>query len=86
MLAEGLARAVDVDPLGAQVVHAHGVLIQAVFELDPAGIVTQPPQDNFKPIVREIEVLDVLSGHRLKGKKPLGHPGLDMDETVIASG
>ena len=72
--------------LGAQVVHAHGVLIEAALELGPTGIVTQPPQDNFKPIVGEIEPLDVLSGHRLEGEQPIGYPGLDMDEAVIASG
>ena len=43
-------------------------------------------QDTFEPIVGEIEPLDVLSGHRLKGEQPVGHPGLDMHEAVIPSG
>lgn len=72
--------------LCGQVVNAHGVLIEAALELGPTGIVTQTPQDNFKPIVREIEALDVLSSHRLEGEQPSAHPGLDMHETVIASG
>jgi hypothetical protein len=79
-------RAVDVDALGAQVVHAHHVLIQAVFKLGWAGIVTELPQDNLKPIVGEIEPLDGLSTHRLKGIQAVDHPGLDMHEAVIASG
>ena len=72
--------------LGAQVVHAHGVLIQTALKLHPTVIVTQMAQDTFQPIVGEIEPLDGLPGHRLKGEQPVGYPGLDMHEAVIAPG
>src|SRR5688572_23393892 len=62
------------------------MLIQPVLELGPTVIVTQLPQDYFKPIVREIKSLDVLSTHRLEGKQPIGYPRLDMHEAVIPSG
>ena len=78
--------AIDVNALGPQVVNAYRVLIQAALELGPTGIVTQSPQNNLKPIVGEIEPLDLLPGHRLEGEQPVGHPGLDMREAVIASG
>src|SRR5215470_1126546 len=72
--------------LGAQVVNAHGVLIQTALKLPPTMIVTQIAQDTFQPIVGEIEPLDVLPGHRLQGEQPVGYPGLDMHEAVIAPG
>jgi hypothetical protein len=43
-------------------------------------------QDTFEPIIGKIEALNCLSRHRPQGEKPVGHPGLDMDEAVIASG
>ena len=60
--------------------------MQTAFKLGPARIVTQTPQDNFKPIVSEVETLDFLFCHRLKGEKPMGHPGLDMHKAVIPAG
>src|SRR5712691_11151799 len=71
---------------GAQVVNAHGVLIQTALKLPPTIIVTQMAQDTFQPIVGEIEPLDVLPGHRLQGEQPVGYPGLNMHEAVIAPG
>jgi hypothetical protein len=53
------------------------------FELSPAGIVTQMPQDNFKSIIGEIKALDILVCRRFKSPTPVGHPGLDMSQAVI---
>lgn len=44
------------------------MLIQTALQLHPTGIVTQMAQDTFEPIIGEIEPLDGLSRHRLKGK------------------
>ena len=62
------------------------MLIQTAFELRPTGIVAELPQDNFKSIISKIKALDILVARRFKGPKPLGHPGLNMRQAVIASG
>jgi hypothetical protein len=60
--------------------------IHGTYRGSSADIVTQLPQDYFKPIVGEIKSLDGLSRHRLKGEKPVGYPGFDMHKAVVASG
>ena len=56
------------------------------FKLREAAIVTQMSQDNFEAIIGEIEAINILVGRRFKRPKPVGHPGVDMGEAVIASG
>jgi hypothetical protein len=62
------------------------VLGQAACTLGPTVLVTQLPQDHCTAIGWAIKALAILAGHRLKGTKPMGSPGLDMPEAVSTSG
>jgi hypothetical protein len=68
-----------------QVIDADRVRIEGTFKLSPSGIVTQLPQDSFKPIVAQIGPFNGLACERAKGQESTGHPRFNVDEAVIAS-
>lgn len=49
-------RAVDINPIGAQIVNADGVLIQMAFKLLPTTLVTEMAQDKFQAIIGEMMI------------------------------
>ncbi len=78
------AGAIDMHLVSRQRIDTHCLLIQSACELRPSCVVTQASQDNFQPIVREIEALDSLSCRCPERPRAMGHPRFDMHEAVIA--
>ena len=77
------AGAIDVHPLGGQLIDPHRVLIQGRCKGSPTGVVMQALKYDFEPVIGEIEASDGLSRRGTKRPKPLGHPGFDVHKAVI---
>src|SRR5712692_6676677 len=59
------------------------VLVQRRFKGGPPRVVTQTAQHDFKPVIGEIEALDVLACRGPQRPQPVAHPRFDMHKAVI---
>src|SRR5712691_790192 len=80
------AGAIDMHPLGGEVIHPHRVLMQGRCKGAPPCVITQASQHDFESVIGEIDACDRLAGRGPKRPKPRGHPGCHMHHAVVTPG